>query len=105
MDTKSCPKCGTWHMHIDTWYVGDNPIPSYRVMCGNGHAFDAWSDTEEEAIADWNDQPHIDMLEARIIELENQYENRVPTEWAYEQACDTIKWLHEEIALLKSLRK
>lgn len=50
---KSCPFCGKTAKVISTTF-GDNPEECYRVECEDGHSLDAWTDTEAEAEALWD---------------------------------------------------
>lgn len=52
-----CMRCGSNKITvIKHWFDDDNHL-SYRCMCERGHAWAEWLDTEDEAIAAWNERP------------------------------------------------
>jgi hypothetical protein len=54
MKITNCKRCGATPT-IET-YDGRE---YFRVKCENGHAWDEWLDTEEEAIEAWNEEPAL----------------------------------------------
>lgn len=52
---RPCPRCGVTKFDEDTLDFSDSNTTYYRVMCINGHAWDDWSDTMEEAMDVWNE--------------------------------------------------
>ena len=52
-----CPFCGG-HATIETITFGDSTKLYFRVQCESNtyHSLDCWEDTEEEAIATWNER-------------------------------------------------
>ena len=51
---RPCPRCGSTQFDEST-LENDCCIVGYRVMCINGHAWDEWSDTIEDAMDVWNE--------------------------------------------------
>jgi hypothetical protein len=65
-------------------------------MCGNGHAWDEWLDTEEEAVSSWNESPNkYDASSIKILKPEEASEK---FEWLkLQQLADhyhcTTEWI------------
>lgn len=59
-----CLRCGSSKTRLEYFSRDDDCENGCRIICENGHAWDEWLDTEEEAIAAWNEKPgiHLDAL-------------------------------------------
>ena len=54
---RPCLRCGNQDIEVEEWYCGDNSVPFFRYGCKNGHTWDEWFDTKEEAENAWNEIP------------------------------------------------
>jgi hypothetical protein len=78
MSAKSCLRCGNPSISVEEWYCGDNPKPYFRCQCANGHAWDEWAKTKDEAIDAWNaareDMPDPEAVRALVSVGKNALE-------------------------------
>ena len=58
-----CLRCGSERVEVVDWYFMDSRASYFRCECKNGHKWDEWLDTREEAIARWNDRPTSELCE------------------------------------------
>jgi hypothetical protein len=55
---KPCLRCGNIDIEIHPWFdVLDGSETAYRCACGNGHYWDEWLNTIEDAVNAWNERP------------------------------------------------